>query len=466
MSAKQPSVVRRIEQHVDQVSGAAANAISGALTSVVHAAGGVADDMLGGSRQARYVLYLLKRAREDQLAQVAGSLTFTTLLSLVPFLTIALGVFAAFPIFDEMRYALEKFLLDNVLPEQASDAVMTHVGAFAQKAAGLTMAGVLALGVTAILLLQTIDRALNAIWRVPRPRPLGQRVLVYWTVVTLGPVLIGGGLVLTSLAVSVSLGFMPGSQFISHLLLAVVPLLLTALAFAILYVAVPNRDVQWRHAAIGGVAAALGFEAMKNLFGLYVASFPSYQLIYGAFAAIPIFLLWIYMSWLVTLGGGLIAATWPLVGYERADTHKWPGLAFTGAMRILFLLHRSRTSGGATPRRIRAELRTGFSDSETLLEGLRHAGWVARVEGTDGQPRWAMLADPDALLVAEVFRRFAFDAGMAARTLGADDAQQSFGVARLSALIEGSLDLTLAQAFAAGPAVSESHETPADKRSA
>ncbi len=466
MSAKQPSVVRRIEQHVGQVSGAAASAVSGAFASAVDGVEEAVDDMVGGSRQARYVLYLLKRAREDQLAQVAGSLTFTTLLSLVPFLTIALGIFAAFPMFDEMRDALEEFLLDNVLPEQASDAVMTHVGAFAQKAAGLTMAGVIALAVTAILLLQTIDRALNAIWRVPRPRPLAQRVLVYWTVVTLGPVLIGGGLVVTSLAMSVSLGFMPGSQWMSHLLLGVVPILLTALAFAILYVAVPNRDVQWRHAAIGGAAAALGFEAMKNLFGLYVASFPSYQLIYGAFAAIPIFLLWVYMSWLVTLVGGLIAATWPLVGYERADTHKWPGLAFTEAMRILFLLHKSRASGGATPRRIRAELRTGFSDSESLLERLRHAGWVARVEGADGQPRWALLADPDALQVAEVFRRFAFDAGMAARTLGVDHAQHSFGVARLSALIEGSLDLTLAQAFAAGPAMSEQNGELAGKRSA
>ena len=466
MSAKQPSVVRRIEQHVDQVSGAAANAVTGAVASVAQGVEGVVDDMVGGSRQARYVLYLFKRAREDQLAQVAGSLTFTTLLSLVPFLTIALGIFAAFPMFDEMRDALEEFLLDNVLPEQASDAVMTHVGAFAQKATGLTMAGVFALGVTAILLLQTIDRALNAIWRVPRPRPLAQRVLVYWTVVTLGPVLIGGGLVLTSLAVSLSLGFLPGSQWFAQLLLGVVPLLLTALAFAILYVAVPNRDVQWRHAAIGGVAAALGFEAMKNLFGLYVASFPSYQLIYGAFAAIPIFLLWIYMSWLVTLGGGLIAATWPLVGYERAETRKWPGLAFSEAMRILYLLHQSRASGGAMPRRIRSELRTGFSDSETLLERLREAGWIARVEGVDGQPRWALLADPDALRVAEVFRRFAFDAGMAAKALGADDARPNFGVARFAALIDGSFDHTLAEAFATEPVITAAQGEPSGKRSA
>ena len=422
--------------------------------------------MVGGSRQARYVLYLLKRAREDQLAQVAGSLTFTTLLSLVPFLTIALGVFAAFPMFDQMRDALEEFLLDNVLPAQASDAVMTHIGAFAQKAAGLTMAGVFALGVTAILLLQTIDRALNAIWRVPRPRPLAQRVLVYWTVVTLGPVLIGSSLLLTSLAVSLSLGYLPGGQGLSQLLLGVAPLLLTALAFAILYVTVPNRDVQWRHAAIGGAAAALGFEAMKNLFGLYVASFPSYQLIYGAFAAIPIFLLWIYMSWLVTLCGGLVAATWPLMAYERAESRKWPGLPFTDAMRILYLLHQSRAVGGATPRRIRSALRTGFSDCETLLEQLRHAGWVARLDGADGQVRWALLADAETLRVAEVFRRFAFDAGMAAKALAADDARQSFGVAHFAGLIEGSLDLTLAQAFEATPAMPAAHGNPAGIRSA
>jgi membrane protein len=403
--------------------------------------------VVGDSRQTRYVRYLLKRAQEDQIAQVAGSLTYTTLLSLVPFLTIALGLFSAFPIFDQLRDALEEFMIDNLLPAQASDAVMTHIADFTSKAAGLTAAGVFALAVTAVLMMQTIDRAFNAIWRVPRPRPLAQRVLVYWAAVSLGPLLIGGGLVITSYVVSASLGWLPGGHWIAHLILAALPVGLTMLAFTLLYVAVPNRDVQWKHAAIGGGAAAAAFELMKVLFGAYIARFPTYTLIYGAFAAIPIFLLWVYLSWVVTLAGGLIAATWPLLGYERGETRKWPGSSFTDAMRILALLHKSRAKGGATPRQIRAELRAGFSDSETLMEQMRDAGWVARVQGVAGEARWAMLCEPDAVRVADVFRRFAFDPALAMKKLDADETALGASVENIAGLIDGSLDLTLKQAF-------------------
>ena len=448
MSAKQPSVVRRIEKRVGKVSGA----VGGAVADAVGGVEGLVGEMVGDSRQTRYLRYLLKRAQEDQFAQVAGSLTFTTLLSLVPFVTIALGLFSAFPIFDEIRDALEEFLIDNVLPEQASLAVTTHVTEFTKQAARLTAAGVVALGVTAILLMQTVDRALNAIWRVPRPRPLAQRVLIYWTAVSLGPILIGGGLVITSVAVSTSLGWLAVGQWFTHWIITVVPVGLTMLAFTLLYIAVPNRDVQWKHAAIGGAAAALGFELMKHLLGVYITQFPTYHLIYGTFAAIPIFLLWVYLSWLVTLFGALIAATWPLLGYERAETRQWPGASFTDAMRILALLHAGRGRGGATPRQIRSQLHAGFSDSETLLERLREAGWIGRMQDSGGAVRWALLADADTVRVAEVFRRFAFDAPLAIKKLDADDAAQQYGVARIAAIIDEGLDLTLTQAFQIPPA--------------
>ncbi|MBL8382531.1 MAG: YihY family inner membrane protein [Burkholderiales bacterium] len=455
MATGQPTALQRIGQRM----GAGIDSASGVLRGV---AGGAEDTVLGlagDSRRARYLRYLLRRAGEDQIAQVAGSLTFTTLLSLVPFVTIALGLFAAFPIFDQLGQALEEFLVDNLLPEAVSDAVMTHVAAFSEKAARLTAAGVFALGVTAVLLLQTIDRALNAIWRVPRPRPLAERVLVYWAVVSLGPLLIGGGLAITSYAVSASLGLLPGGQWVTHWLADLVPVALTLLAFTLLYAAVPNRDVQWKHAAIGGAAATLGFELMKHLLGWYIARFASYQLIYGAFAAIPIFLLWVYLSWIMVLVGALIAATWPLMAYERAETRRWPGMAFVDAMRILALLNENRERGGATPRQIRAALRTGFAESETLLESLRDAGWIGRFEAARGEARWGaraerrwmLLADPRTLPVAAVFRRFAFDIDSARRRADADDALGDFGLARLATLLDDSLDLTLAEALAPPP---------------
>jgi membrane protein len=409
---------------------------------------GAVDRAVADARQSRYALYLWRRAQQDQIARVAGSLAFTTLLSLVPFVTIAVGLFAAFPIFDELKEALHEFLLENLLPEEASNAVVGHVGEFSNKAAGLTAAGVIGLAVTAILLLQTIDRALNAIWRVPRPRALAQRILIYWAAVSLGPVLIGGGLVMTSFLVTVSVGALPGGEWIAVPVLALLPMALTMIAFTLLYAVVPNRDVQWKHAAIGGGAATLGFEVMKALFGYFIAKFPTYHLIYGAFAAIPIFLVWIYLSWIVTLVGALIAATWPLVGYERAEVRRTPGSAFADALRVLALLHAERGAGGVAPRRIRAELRTGLADAETLLERMVEARWIARVQDAAGGVRWALMVDPAALRVADVYRRFVFDAGAAARRLDSGDVAVAAQVARAAALADDGLDQTLAQAFA------------------
>lgn len=425
--------------------------MSGAVDGAVQGVEQVVDVAVGDSRSTRYVRYLFRRAEEDQIAQVAGSLTFTTLLALVPFITIALGLFTAFPIFDQLRDALEEFLLDNFLPAQASDALMTHITDFSKKAAGLTAAGVFALGVTAVMMMQTIDRAFNAIWRVPRPRPLAQRILVYWAAVSLGPILIGGGLVITSYLVSSSVGWLPGGDRMSNALLGLIPLSLTMFAFTLLYTAVPNCDVQWRHAAVGGLVAAIGFEAMKNLFGAYIAAFPSYHLIYGAFAAIPIFLMWVYLSWLVTLGGGLVAATWPLMSYERAEMRKRPGAEFPDAMRILALLYQRRNEGGAPARAIRAELRTGFSGGEALLDRLREAGWIGNAQAHGGAARWALLVDPASVRVADVFRRFAFDPNMVRPRPGFAEPALDRSVACIAGLIETGLDATLAQAFDRSP---------------
>ena len=432
MTEKSQSVVQQLGKRMDQG---------------LHAVSSAVENVVGDTRHTRYARYILQRAREDQIAQVAGSLTFTTLLSLVPFVTIALGLFAAFPIFEHFKAAIEEFFLENLLPDQASEVVMAHVTEFSSKAAKLTVAGVVVLGITAVLLLQTIDRAFNAIWRVTHPRPLAQRILVYWTAVSLGPILIGGGLLITSFLVSGSLGLLPAARWLTRGVLDIVPVALTMFAFTLLYVAVPNRDVQWKHAAIGGAAAAVAFEAMKHLFGLYIAHFPTYTLIYGAFAAIPIFLVWIYLSWLVTLAGALIAATWPLMGYERNETRKWPGSSFTDAMRILALLHRSRGKGGALPRQVRAELRSGFSDTETLLDELRDAGWIGRLQGATGAVRWALICEPDAVRVADVFRRFAFDPGMAMKRLDADDASLADSVTQVAGFIDIGLGHTLTTAF-------------------
>ena len=264
---------------------------------------------------------LIARANADNLDQIAGSLTFLTLLSIVPFITIGLALFAAFPVFGEFKDAIAGYLENGLLPEAASAMVLTHLGDFAANAAQMTATGIAVLGVTALMLLQTIEKSFNHIWRVQQPRSLRRRMLMYVSALLLGPLLIGGSLAATTFLVSASLGFLPAMIWLDKLILNLFAPAMTALAFTLLFHAVPNCKVDWRHALTGGVLAAAGFELMKFLFGLYISAFPSYQMIYGAFAAIPIFLIWIYLSWIITLAGALVVASWPAAGAAEHANH-------------------------------------------------------------------------------------------------------------------------------------------------
>lgn len=264
-------------------------------------------------RPLRRLRRLVERANQDNLDQIAGSLTYLTLLAIVPFITIALALFAAFPVFGEFKTALAEYLQDSFLPDEAGEMVMSHISDFAANAAQMTAAGLAVLCLTAFMLMHTIERSFNRIWRVPAQRHIGHRIALQLAALVLGPILIGGSLAATTFLVSASLGLLPETVWLDKLIFGILPAGMTALAFTLLYRTVPNCFVQWRHALIGGVLAAAGFELMKFLFGLYVTAFPSYQLIYGAFAAIPIFLIWIYLSWIVTLIGALVVASLPSV---------------------------------------------------------------------------------------------------------------------------------------------------------
>ncbi len=259
----------------------------------------------------------MRRFLDDGCLTLAGSLTYTALLALVPLLTIALTIVSAFPVFEEMTRGVDAFIAQTMLPPAVAKTVTGAIEQFTQSAAGLTAAGLLVLGVTAILLMLTIERAFNTIWRVKRPRPLALRVLTYAAVLAFGPLLIGISLTITSYLVTVSLGVVRHVPGAGDLVLAVVPVILTAVAFALVYLIVPNRRIRFADAAVGGIAAAVMFETMKRGFALYIANFPNYRLIYGAFAAVPIFLVWVYLSWVVTLLGAVITALRPDHGGSR-----------------------------------------------------------------------------------------------------------------------------------------------------
>ncbi|MBW7849429.1 MAG: YihY family inner membrane protein [Rhodospirillales bacterium] len=255
-----------------------------------------------------FIKYLWFRFNADGVARMASALSYTSLLALVPLLAIALAMFAAFPVFRDLRERFQEMVFENFVPHVGA-AVQEQVAGFVEKAGELTAAGIIGLSVTAVMLLVTIETSLNVIFRVERERSLMSRLLVYWTSLTLGPLLIGASFSLTGYFASV--GKWVADEGLSPILARGVPTLLIMVAFGLLYFAVPNRRVRPLDAAIGGVVAGLVFTAVRAGFGFYVANARTYQTVYGAIAAIPIFLVWMYVSWAVILLGAELAAALP-----------------------------------------------------------------------------------------------------------------------------------------------------------
>ena len=248
-----------------------------------------------------------RRLFEDRLTQSAGSLTYTTLLAIVPLLTIAISLATAFPVFDRLMEGLQDYVVENFLPDTGLDVLADEINDFTARAGRLTAIGIAALGVTAVMLMLTIDDTLNRIFRVERRRPLLARLVVYWAVLTLGPLLIGAGLSMTTAVVASSFGVLQLDDAAEYVL-RLVPFLLTWAALATLYMLVPNRKVKARDALLGGFLAGLAFELAKRGFAVYVSHFPTYKLVYGTFATLLIFLVWLYVSWLVVLAGATFTA--------------------------------------------------------------------------------------------------------------------------------------------------------------
>lgn len=384
-----------------------------------------------------------RRFYEDRGFQTAGSLTFTTLLALVPLVTVALSLSTAFPVFDDAMDALELFLIENFLPETGGIATITEqIFAFTEKAAGLTAIGLAFLAVTALMLMLTVDEVFNRIFRVMRSRQLAQRLIMYWSVLTLGPVLIGGSISMTSFLVGTSLGMFAELGWMFQLLLGTVPFVFTCAAFTMLYLLVPYRRIDPRHALVGGLAAGVVFEAAKRLFALYISNFPTYTLIYGAFATLPIFLLWLYVSWLVVLFGATITAMLPAYRDARAEQHGSPGRDLLDALRVLGVLARAQGAGKVLSlNRIAVEARLLPYRCERVLERCAALGWTATTE-RDG---WLLSRDASAIRLADVYRAFVLDPEAHGGDLSQAFARLSGPLAEHWKHVDGDLGLTLSE---------------------
>ena len=379
------------------------------------------------------------RFAEARLGQTAGSLTFTTLISLVPLLTVMLALFTAFPIFASFQLALEKYFLQSLIPPTIAKPVLASLTQFAAKANRLGLVGLILLGATALALMFTIDRTLNTIWRVQRPRPMVQRMLVYWAALTLGPLALGASLTLTGYALSASKGLassLPGGV---GALLNLVELAVLSMAVAGLFHYVPNTHVRWRHALVGGLFVALAFDLAKSLLAWYLKQVPTFSTLYGAFATVPIFLIWMYLGWVIMLLGALLAANIPALGGRMLHRPEVPGLRLELALEALRELWRSRREGeaGVAAQELARRLRVDPLQLEPALEALLGLDWLGRLEEA-GSQRLVLLCAPEqtpaapllhALLagnsgsLAPLWQRSEWDRLSLARLLGVQDHQ-------------------------------------------
>jgi len=337
--------------------------------------------------------------------QIASSLAYTTLLALVPLVTVMFGFLGGLSVFESMGDTIQNFIFNNFAPA-FGDSVQHYLGEFSQKASKLTTTGIIVLVAIALMLMATIDSALNTIWHVHRRRNPVARFLVYWAIISLGPILLGIGLVSTSYLLStsvvsgvdVSLGFDLKAKLLSSL-----PFLTTSVAFTLIYVLIPNCYVSRRNALIGGVIAAVLFEFAKYGFGIYVKSVPTYEAIYGAIAIIPTFLVWIYMSWVIVILGAHI--TFCLSAFRMAfEKHGTHGSDWTivDAYKLLCGLWRAQKHGqplGTVSMKKYAIKLPEFQVRE-IMEMLLAANWVQPA----ASGAWMLCRDLSEVTVMDLYR--------------------------------------------------------------
>jgi membrane protein len=268
--------------------------------------------------QGSLVTRLLQRGREERLAQAAGGLTFTMVMSMVPLLAVSFALFARTPALHATGDAIREHLLRGLLPAGIAKTVLKHLAQFAGNANGLTLVGFAVLLVSALTLLLSMENTLNRIWQVKKPRPLLRRLALYAGMLLTGPVLIGASLWAASYLVAASNGLVGARPaWVPHAI-NLGPAVLSAAGFACLFRFVPNTVVRWSHAIAGGLLAGIAFELGKYGFAIYLANVPTYRTIYGAFAPLLAFLVWVYYSWLVTLAAALVSASLPRGGAQPA----------------------------------------------------------------------------------------------------------------------------------------------------
>ncbi len=351
--------------------------------------------------------FIVHRVVELRMTGVAASLTYTTLLAIVPFFTVALIVVSAFPVFSEFHERFQTFVFGTLVPDYAS-GVGEAINTFVSNVGSLTAPGIIFLAVAALLLLNTIEDAFNDIWGVRKSRARIYQLLVYWMILTLGPLLVGIGFTVWH-ALYDQFGRGDEWPLLTLIFQYISSFAVTTLCLWIVYRFVPNRYVYARHALIGALVAAFFFEAARSAFSWYVGQVASYQIMYGAFASLPVFLLWVYCLWLIVLGGAVIAASMPF----------WRGLAwrrstdarrnFQDAVEILLTLYEAQRQGKAlTTNQLRRRIDAADEQIDDLLDRMAERDFVQEGKYDHGES-WVLKTRAEMIKLADVMRIFLDD---------------------------------------------------------
>lgn len=350
------------------------------------------------------------RASEIEIGEVASSMALATILAIVPVLALSLAVFAAFPSFADTRQALESLIETSFLPQQYSDVLVRYLRQFTSQAAGLTTFGLLGLGVTTFMLIDKLFITVNRIFKSRGQRPWPQRVLIYWALMTFGPIFVALSLTLTGKAASIAFSGIEAGT--TAWLYVVGQLILQSLAFAVLYKFIPRTPVQFTHALVGGTMVALIGQLVKQLFEMYVSA-GTMSNIYGAFVAIPVLILWIYVSWLLFFTGAAVTATIPKLTAGRfMDSYRTGNDFLTGLVMLKHFV--SLRLSGLAPVIELDELcdaaDTYPEAAERILDGLYQAGYVAPLSARSRDNVWVLVADTQKATLMSAFEWFCVNA--------------------------------------------------------
>ncbi len=351
-------------------------------------------------RLGTFFRFLWNRFMGDNLFQAAGALSYTTVFALVPLFVVGFGVLSAFPVFDLWRDRLVDYIFSNFVPSSAR-AVEAYLRQFSANAGQLTAAGIVALVVSLLITLNSVEMTFNQIWRVPTARPKFARFLVYWTVFTLGALVAATSLALSSRFFAMAMFETQAGQWLEQLIVRLTPFVIELLAFAAVFKVVPHRTVLWRHAFAGALLAAVLFEGVKLWLGVFIGNFSSYGKVYGTLAFLPIFLVWIYLGWTSILLGASFAASMSSFRYQPASMRLPVGYEMYGLLRMLGRFHESRALGKGLHSQDIQLLEPVLTDSmvQEMLGQLCQIGLLSRAESGE----WLLARDLDDLTLGELY---------------------------------------------------------------